>query len=148
MFRLVFLVLLACSLTFSKLSCQTPVVCDPSLESDIHIQSAHFADETQCETSCTIGHPYNPCKFFTWVPNAQAQVPNCYQMTACNEMADPITGSKSGAWSCEDPDLFCGPIGEIPAFDDKKTVWTCDHNVHPYGDTDKTIFQDTTCRAT
>ena len=79
---------------------------------------------------------------------AQAEVPNCYKMTACNEMADPITGSQSGAWSCEDPEIFCGAIGDIPAYDDKKTVWTCDHNVHPYGDATKTIFQDTTCRTT
>jgi hypothetical protein len=70
------------------------------------------------------------------------------KIPACNEMADPITGSQSGAWSCEDPEIFCGPIGDIPAFDDKKTVWTCDHNVHPYGDASKTIFQDTTCRTT
>ena len=69
-------------------------------------------------------------------------------MTACNEMADLITGAKSGAWSCDDPDIFCGTIGDIPAYDDRKTVWTCDHGVHPYGDSNKKIFQDTTCRST
>ena len=147
MYRFCLLVLLQSCSSLAKLACQTPVVCDPSLESDIFIQSAHFADEGQCETSCGIGHPANPCKFFTWVPNAQAQVPNCYQMKQCNEMADPITGSKSGAWSCDDTEIFCSAIAEIPAFDDKKTVWTCDHNVHPYGDKSN-IFQDTTCRTT
>jgi len=148
MIKLGALLLLQLSGTLSKLACRTPVVCDPSLESDIFIQSAHFADETQCQTSCTIGHPNNPCKFFTWVPNAASQVPNCYQMKACNEMSDPITGSKSGAWSCDDPEIFCGPLGEIPAYDSKRTTWTCDHNIHPYGAPDKTVFQDTTCRAT
>ena len=69
-------------------------------------------------------------------------------MRACNEMADPITGATSGAWNCDDPDIFCGPIGDIPAYDDKKTVWTCEHGVHPYGDSDRKIFQDTTCRTT
>jgi len=63
-------------------------------------------------------------------------------------MSDPISGSYSGAWSCNDTTIFCGPIGDIPAYDDKKTVWTCDHNVHPYGDSSKFIFQDTTCRTT
>ena len=148
MLPLAFLSMLTISPALSKLACRTPVVCDPSLESDIYITSAHFLDETQCETSCTIGHPNNPCKFFTWVPNAQDQVPNCYQMKACNEMSDPITGSQSGAWSCEDPEIFCGPIGPIPAYDELKTVWTCDHDVHPYGDASKFIFQDTTCRTT
>ena len=136
-----FLLLSLVSQILCHLSCPTPVVCDPSLESDIHLQSDHFADETQWETSCTIGHPFNHCKFFTWVPHAQAEVPNCYQMTACNKMADPITGAKSGSWSCDDPDIFCGPIGDIPAYDDRKTVWTCDHGVHPYGDSNKKIFQ-------
>merc|ERR1711936_682233 len=126
----------------------TPVVCDPGLESEVHVASYHFADETQCETSCTIGHPNNPCKFFTWVPHTQAAVPNCYQMKACNKMVNPIMGSRSGAWNCEDPEIFCEAIGDIPAYDDKKTYWTCDHNIHPYGDATKKIFQDTTCRTT
>merc|ERR1711892_786138 len=127
MLPLAFLSLLTISPTLSKLACRTPVVCDPSLESDIYITSSHFLDETQCETSCTIGHPNNPCKFFTWVPNAQDQVPNCYQMKACNEMSDPITGSQSGAWSCEDPEIFCGPmtimfiLTEMPASSYSKT---------------------------
>jgi len=139
--------LLSITPALSKLNCQTPVVCDPSLESDIFIKDAHYLTEEQCETSCSIGHPVNPCKFFTWVPNAAAQVPNCYQMKACNEMSDPITGSQSGAWSCDDPEIFCSSIGDVPPYDDKKTVWTCDHNVHPYG-TASHIFQDTTCRTT
>jgi len=139
--------LLSISPALSKLSCQTPVVCDPSLESDIYIKDAHYRTEAECEDSCSIGHPYNPCKFFTWVPNAQAQVPNCYHMKACNEMSDPITGSQSGAWSCDDEKIFCSSIGDVPPYDDKKTVWTCDHNVHAYG-TASNIFQDTTCRTT
>jgi len=141
------LALLCISPALSKLSCQTPVVCDPSLESDIFIKDAHYLTEEQCETSCSLGHPMNPCKFFTWVPNAAAQVPNCYQMKACNEMSDPITGSQSGAWSCDDPEIFCSSIGDVPPYDDKKTVWTCDHGVHAYG-TASHIFQDTTCRTT
>lgn len=148
MIKLAVLGLLNFSGALSKLACQAPVVCDPSLESDIYLGASHFANEAACETSCTIGHPSNPCKFFTFVPNAQDQVPNCYKMTQCNEMSDPIVGSKSGAWSCEDTSIFCSAIGDIPAFDSKKTTWTCDHNVHPYGDDTKAIFQDTTCRTT
>ena len=65
MLPLAFLLLLSSSPSLSKLSCKTPVVCDPSLESDIFIKSSHYGDENACETSCTIGHPNNPCKFFT-----------------------------------------------------------------------------------
>jgi len=130
----------------SKLDCKTPVICDPSLESDIFLGAAHFANEDACQTSCSIGHPSNPCKFFTFVPNAQDQVPNCYKMTQCNEMSVPFAGAKSGAWSCDDPEIFCGAIGPIPEYNSRKTTWTCDHNVHPYGDESKRIFQDTTCR--
>ena len=143
-----FLFLFTFSPVLSKITCKTPVVCDPSLESDVFIKATHMASIDLCEQSCSYGHPNNPCKFFTWVPNAAQQVPNCYQMTACNEMADPITGSQSGAWSCEDEELFCNSIGDIPAYNDRKTVWTCDHGVHPYGDATRHIFQDTTCRTT
>jgi len=132
--------------TFSKLACQTPVICDPSLESDIFLGASHFADETQCETSCTIGHPSNPCKFFTFVPNTAAQVPNCYKMTACKEMANPFQGAKSGAWSCDDEEIFCPAIGEVPSANSRQATWTCDRGVHPYGDDQTKIFQDTTCR--
>ena len=63
-------------------------------------------------------------------------------------MSDPINGTKSGAWSCDDTEIFCGAIGEVPKHDSKKTTWTCDHEMHPYGEWDKKIFQDTTCRTT
>jgi hypothetical protein len=144
----VFLVLLNIYGVLSKLICETPVICDPSLESEISLGANHFVDEAQCEASCTFGHPNNPCKFFTYVPNTQAQVPNCYKMTQCNEMSNPITGAKSGAWSCEDEAIFCNAIGSVPEYDARKTTWTCDHNVHPYGDETKLIFQDITCRTT
>jgi len=62
-------------------------------------------------------------------------------------MSDPIHGSYSGAYDCDDDSIFCDSIGDIPAYDKRKTVWTCDHNIHPYGDS-KRIFQDTTCRTT
>jgi len=148
MIQLAVLLLSTFSVSLCKFACQSPVVCDPSLESEIFLNAFHFLDETQCESSCILGHPNNPCKFFTWVPNAQAQVPNCFQMRECKEMSDPMNGGKSGAWNCEDPEIFCPAIGEIPAYDTRRTTWTCDHNVHPYGGEDKHIFQDTTCRAT
>jgi len=148
MIKLAVLAILNLSGVLSKLDCKTPVVCDPSLESDIFLGASHFVDELACQTSCTIGHPSNPCKFFTFVPGAQDQVPNCYKMKQCNEMSKPIVGSVSGAWSCEDPEIFCDAIGDIPAFDSRKTTWTCDHNIHPYGDETKKIFQDTACRTT
>jgi hypothetical protein len=62
-------------------------------------------------------------------------------------MAHPMAGSKSGAWICYDIDIFCGSVGDTPAYDDKKTVWTCDHDEHPYGDVSKFVFQSTTCRS-
>ena len=148
MLSLALLAILSINQAMAKVSCRTPVVCDPSLESDISVNYFHIDTDVMCEQSCQISHPYNPCRFFTWIPNAQQGVPNCFQMKSCNEMADPISGSYSGAWNCTDPTIFCGPIGDIPAYDDKKTVWTCDNNVHPYGDADKYIFQDTTCRTT
>jgi len=139
---------LAIHSTNAKFECPTPVVCDPSLESEDYVNSAHYATSEQCQQACQIGHPYNPCKFFTWIPNAAPGVTNCFQMSACTEMSDPITGATSGAWSCDDEDIFCGPVADIPIFDDKKTVWTCDHNVHPYGNADLKIFQDVTCYTT
>ena len=132
--------LLLASSVHAKFDCPAPVVCDPSLESEDFINSAHFLTDMDCQQSCQLGHPYNPCKFFTWVPNAAPGVANCFQMKACHAMSDPITGARSGAYSCEDPDLFCGAIADIPVFDERKTVWTCDHGVHPYGENLK-IFQ-------
>ena len=105
MIKLAVLAILNLSGVLSKLDCKTPVVCDPSLESDIFLGASHFVDELACQTSCTIGHPSNPCKFFTFVPGAQDQVPNCYKMKQCNEMSKPIVGSVSGAWSCDDPEI-------------------------------------------
>merc|ERR1712123_540075 len=113
MIKLAVLAILNLSGVLSKLDCKTPVVCDPSLESDIFLGASHFVDELACQTSCTIGHPSNPCKFFTFVPGAQDQVPNCYKMKQCNEMSKPIVGSVSGAWSCEDPEIFCDAIGDM-----------------------------------
>jgi len=140
------LAILNIPLALSKIECKAPVVCDPSLETDISLGAAHFVDEDACQESCTIGHPFNPCKFFTYVPNAASQVPNCYKMTQCNEMTVPISGAKSGAWSCDDEEIFCRAIGEVPEYNPRKTTWTCDHNVHPYGDESLSIFQDITCR--
>ena len=73
---------------------------------------------------------------------------NCYHMVACHEMSDPILGATSGAYSCEDETLFCGAIAEIPVFNPRRTVWTCDHSVHPYGGAELQIFQQTTCYTT
>jgi len=140
---------LSFSPTLSKnITCQTPVVCDPSIESDNFIMATHQTDDAACEASCKLAHGAAQCSFFTWVPNAQQQVPNCFLMKTCVEMSDPIHGSYSGAYDCDDESIFCGPIGGIPAYDKRKTVWTCDHNIHPYGDETKRIFQDTTCRTT
>ena len=127
------------SLTLTQLSCQAPIVCDPGLE------SYYLANEKECESLWQTDHPSNPCKFFTWIPN---NVPNCYSLIACNDMAHHMAGSISGAWSCDDPDIFCGSVGDIPKYDDKKTVWTCDHNQHPYGDENTLVFQGITCRST
>ena len=61
---------LAIHSTNAKFECPTPVVCDPSLESEDYVNSAHYATSEQGQQACQIGHPYNPCKFFTWIPNA------------------------------------------------------------------------------
>ena len=144
MFFLALLVVLRFSLTLTQLSCQAPGVCDPGLETDIFLESHYLANITECESLCQIEHPSNPCKFFTWVPN---NVPNCYLLRACNNMAHHMAASISGAWSCDDSDIFCESIGDIPKYDDKKTVWTCDHNQHPYGEENTLVFQDITCRS-
>ena len=68
------------SVSLARFKCPTPVVCDPSLESDVFLAAAHYRDSTECEAACEVGHPYNPCKFFTWVPNTAAGVVNCYQV--------------------------------------------------------------------
>ena len=129
-------------------NCSSPVVCDPSTETGDYLNSAHFSTDLDCERSCSMGHPYNPCKFFTWVPNAGPGVTNCYQMSACHAMADPLPGARSGAWSCEDENLFCGAVADVPMFDERRTVWTCDHDVHPYGDERVNVFQETHCYST
>ena len=145
MFCLPIFVFLCFSLTFSKLACQAPGVCDPGLKTDIFLESQYLANETECESLCQLDYPSNPCKFFTWVPNNE---PNCYLLSACNNMAHHMAGFISGAWSCDDPDIFCGSVCEIPKYDVKKTVWTCDHNQHPYGDENTLVFQGITCRST
>ena len=125
--------------------CFNNFVCDPSVGTDIAIKHSHFENEGQCEQACQVGHPNNPCKFFTWVPKTEAHVPNCFQMSECVEMTNPIHGEKSGAWSCEDESIFCPPIGNLPPTSNKDSHWNCDHDIHPYGDV--AVFQDVVCRA-
>merc|ERR1719320_197645 len=103
----------------SAFSCPNNFVCDPSVGTDIFLTYLHLADEDQCEESCSIGHPNNPCKFFTWVPHTEAHVPNCFHMSECVELSNPSHGEKSGAWSC-------------------------DHEVYPHGNSQ--AFQDVVCR--
>jgi len=127
--------------------CGVNFVCDPSVESDIYLQMAHMLDEAQCEQFCQVGHPNNPCKYFTWVPDTAPNVPNCFQMTECVEMTNPRHGEKSGAWSCEDESIFCGAISEPPLPSEKEALWICDHGVHPYGGPGTVVFQDVVCRS-
>ena len=131
----------------AQFSCPAPpgLVCDPSLETGDHLSSAHFPAPEQCQAACSLGHPANPCRFFTWVAGAGTGVPNCHQLAACHAMAQPTAGATSGAWSCEDEALFCGAIAEVPVFNPRRTVWTCEHGVHPYGDKDLRVFQQIAC---
>ena len=122
--------------------CGNSFVCDPSVGTDIFIQYTHLADEDQCEQSCQIDHPSNPCKFFTWVPDTEE--PNCFHMSECIEKGSPSHGEKSGAWSCEDESLFCQPLGTLPSASNTESHWLCDHGVFPYGNA--TVFQDVVCR--
>ena len=145
MFSLVCVLLLNLTAVWA-FDCGIPFVCDPSVGTDIYIQMAHMADQDQCEQFCQLGHPSNPCKFFTWVPDTEEHVPNCFQMTECVEMTDPRHGEKSGAWSCEDESIFCGPISEPPVPSTKDTLWTCDHDILPYGGPGSVVFQDVVCR--
>ena len=119
----------------AQFSCPAPpgLVCDPSLETGDHLSSAHFPAPEQCQAACSLGHPANPCRFFTWVAGAGPGVPNCHQLAACHTMAQPAAGASSAAWSCEDESLFCGAIAEVPVFHPRRTVWSCEHGVHPYG---------------
>ena len=131
----------------AQFSCPAPpgLVCDPSLETGDHLSSAHFPAPEQCQAACSLGHPANPCRFFTWVAGAGPGVPNCHQLAACHAMAQPAAGATSGAWSCEDETLFCGAIAEVPVFHPRRTVWSCEHGVHPYGGGEVRVFQQTAC---
>ena len=128
----------------SALSCANNFVCDPSVGTDIFIKYMHMENELLCEQACQFGHPNNPCKFFTWVPDTEEHVPNCFQMTECVEKFNPTHGEKSGAWSCEDESIFCPALDQLQTVSNREAVWKCDHGVHPYGDT--AIFQDVSCR--
>jgi len=128
----------------SVFSCPNNFVCDPSVGTDIFLTYYHLADEDQCEESCTIGHPNNPCKFFTWVPHTEAHVPNCFHMSECVELSNPSHGEKSGAWSCDDQAIFCPAVGPLPHASHIEAHWSCDHEVYPYGNSQ--AFQDVVCR--
>ena len=57
-------------------------------------------------------------------------------------------GAKSGVWDCEDEKLFCPPVDEVPPFDQRKTVWTCEEGIHPYGEAEYKVWQGTKCLTT
>ena len=114
-------------------SCTLPLLCDPSKNTIIHIDSTHVGNEVQCQDFCTTWHFVRGCNFYTFIPTALPGENNCHFLSECRNMGggQPI-GGRSGAWDCEDEQLFCPPIDKIPPVDRLNTVWTCEHGSHPF----------------
>eukprot|EP00092_Neocalanus_flemingeri_P016283 GFUD01017628.1.p1 GENE.GFUD01017628.1~~GFUD01017628.1.p1 ORF type:complete len:313 (-),score=59.49 GFUD01017628.1:104-1042(-) len=141
----IYLLSLLVTVKASSLDCPIPVVCDPI----VGILASYITNNAAtCEKICHysgagIGGGVMGCKFFTYW-NREGSKENCHFLTECSA-AVHAPGAHSGLWSCADDTLSCAGAGEVPAYDDKATLWTCDYG-YAYGGNTR-VSAGATCSA-
>jgi len=130
-----------------KPECESHVICDTTKGL---ITALDVFDYETCQQMCQLSHDEVPsplpsgCEFFTmWT---RAGIKNdCYLLSECVPL-EHAPGARSGIMECEKPEKKCtGGGSDIPVYNEKETLWSCDHESWAYGD--KPIYPGVTCTA-
>jgi len=129
--------------------CESHIICDPSKGFLASLDV--FSFET-CEQMCQFSHDATGpladtpgCEFYTMWSRTGVK-DDCYLLSECTSLEHAhAAGARTGVLNCQDQDKHCQGGGVIPPYNDKETIWSCDHDSWAYGD--NFVYPGITCTA-